>query len=256
MDTTRDDMPPDQREIALPDGQTRFVDARLYPFLMEWDWRFDDRAQQIVRTDDPSVTLYDTELRWAAARKLEIAPVLTREAVLYHFGHLPAYRELVLLSQRQRDWARWEVGYELPAAWHFVARALSHALCTYHEWLDKKGTFAFESDTSDLTPGTLVHSESADDIPEYMLLGDWLDDEMTGDWAIDREAPTGLVPEVFRDHLSVDLRDTWKELVEEENYENVKLKKLIRQLKDEDRPLWLLIDLALDVIATYPLPRL
>jgi len=192
------------------------------------------------------------EMRWAAKGKKEDYPHLTRGALRRLFGHHPEYRDMLRLATWQREFAQYEYDILLPSGAELLAWALSHTLKAYFMWVEARRTWHFSADEEHLTPGTLT-VEAVEEVFPYQTLGDWLDEELSGRWRKDREAPTGMVPETMGDVLRKGLRKLWAETVRATNWKP-DVKGLAADLKEEDKPVWLLMQHVQEIIGSYPLP--
>jgi hypothetical protein len=243
------------RELTLPDGQTYYVEARLHPMLSEWDWQYDRVTEQVVRMEEGHAKpLYLERLRWHYRQRrneTDGMPVLDRKAIRGTFGHLPAFRSLLALSQKQREYTTFEGGYNLPAATLFLAESLSDALLAYFDWQSHGNVWAFEPDETGLTPGHLSLQPKGE--RKYETLGQWMASEYTGDWQKSGKTATGLAPQTFKMLIQRRMIETWRELVKNENFGHVSGKKVEKLLRDGERPAFLTIRYARDLMASYPL---
>lgn len=235
------------RDLALPDGRKIPVDTRIYPMLMEWDWRFDPKRQMVVRQD--GMTLYHEQLR--LSKDAEMLPTLDGGAIRALFGHYPVWREYVSLSARQREFALWTLNVNTPNHQELISEGLTVALTAFFRW--RAGGEAFVADSS--LPGPMkAEAIVPDEVPA--TLRDFLEHELTGRWVADSRAPAGVAPETHRDVVRTILIRRWNDLYRGANWEHPSLPKAkaVRQaLKAEDLPVWLLIEHALGVIGKYPL---
>ena len=242
------------KELTLSDGRTHYVESRFLPMLKEWDWQYDPETEQIVRVEDgQKKSLYMERLRWHWRQRQESdeMPVLDRKAIRGTFGHLPTFRTMLALSQRQREYATYEGGYNLPASTIFLAECLSEALLAYFEWQTRSNVWVFWADESGLTPGHLSLQPKGE--RTYETLGQWMDGEYTGDWQKSNKTATGLAPQTFGQYLQRQMIRVWRELVEEENFGHVKGKRVEKLLREGDRPAFLTVRYARDLMAHYPL---
>lgn len=242
------------KELPLANGRTEYVESRFLPMLKEWDWQYDPETEQIVRIENgQKKTLYMERLRWHWRQRKESdeMPVLDRKAIRGTFGHLPTFRTMLALSQRQREYATYEAGYNLPASTIFLAECLSEALLVYFEWQTQTNMWVFEPDESGLTPGRLTLQPK----PErtFQTLGEWMDSAYTGDWQKSNKTPTGLAPQTYKAYLQRQMIKVWRELVEEENFGHVKGKRVEALLREGDRPAFLTVRYARDLMSQYPL---
>jgi hypothetical protein len=243
------------REIILADGSSYYVDSRFHPMISEWDWQYDPVSEQVVRYEDGrKKSIYEEQLRWHQRQKVNLAapqPTLSRKEIRAQFGHLPAFRTLLVASQRQREITMFQEGWNLPMAQEFLAEALSDALLLYYEWQSQDNIWTFVPDETGLTPGQLQLQPK--DERKYETLGQWMKSEYTGDWVKSNKAPTGLEPQTFRKYLQARMMDMWRTLVMEANFFEITARKVERVLRGAGRPAFLTVRHARDLVGHYPI---
>lgn len=234
------------KELALKDGRTIPVDKRIYPMLMEWDWHYDHLTAQAVRHEgDRVLPLYAEQIKHL--RNDDSLPMLPRPAVRAQFGHLPAYRKLLLLSMRQREFALWQLNAMLPVVHEVTAEALACGLAAYFRW--QVGGIRYVADST--LPGPMATEPIGQ--TEYSTLGDFLVGEWTGQWERDPNAPVGVTPQNVRNWLSETVHGRWRAMYRAYNYgSGTKVRTVERILKTQDMPVWLLIQHVMSVIDEYP----
>jgi hypothetical protein len=242
------------REIPVGGGDSSYVESHFHPMLMEWDWQYDPVTEQVIRMEEGKAKpLFLERLRWhykLRRANSEDLPLLDRKGIRGTFGHLPAFRSMLALSQKQRDYASAEEGYSIPAATHFLSEALSTALLMYFEWQGYTNVWTFTNDPEGLIPGALSLQPKT---VSYATLGEWMDSEYTGDWQRSHKSATGIVPQTYKMLLQRRMMDIWRELVKQENYGKVSGKKVEKLLRDGERPAFLTVRYARDLVGHYSL---
>lgn len=244
------------RDLDLPDGRFYAVDERLHPFLKEWDWRYDDSTHQIVRDEEGrTVYLLHEEIRWhrKAGPASPKRPTLSRLTVRTMFGHYPEFREMLLLSMKQREHLLYTVGCTLPNPTELLADVYTEAFLLYFEWLEKADTFVFRPDPERLIPGEIA-SAPRTERPAYRTLGDWMDGELTGRWSRDFSAATGIGPETYAKRIDQTARQKWHRFVKMANWDEIASQDLESILWDSDFPVRDLCRNMVTLLRRSPLP--
>lgn len=169
------------REVTLNDGYIVTVHARDYPWITEWEWRYEESSGRVsrLRWDGKTVYLYHEML--LRHRRSDYFVSLGEDAIEVLFGTEEVWEAYMQKYEEMKAFCKTN-NIHLPSPHEMVSFSLTSALYLYYDWLQGGKEYIYKSPNSGEGQGKLLGKKRTTPV-EYTTLGEFMQNELTGEWA-------------------------------------------------------------------------